>query len=215
MEVPSKYYEKNNTLCKDKPKLRLLIGQASSYELMKIDKKYVCSWKDQEIEKQIARLNEFGKIKQKITIELLTYSVMIKKLTEERKKFESLNTKPNLLKIAKLINPKAKDAPSPAELRKQIGSNDEIIKKLKKKNLYEWVEIHDRLLKKILSEIPLKEVDKEFKYSGTFNGEKKKAQAELKNLQNALEKQIRTSSRVILRYGRVDYEQFPVKDILP
>ncbi len=140
---------------------------------------------------------------------------MIEKLTEERKEFESLNTKSNLLKIAKLINPKAKDAPSPAELRKQIGSDEKIIKKLKEKKLYKWVEIHDRLLKKILSEIPLKEVDKKFKYSGTFNEEEKKAQAELKKLQSALEKQIRTSSRVILRYGRVDYEQFPVKDILP
>lgn len=226
IQMPKIYYLEDNMQCRPAPALRLICDDGRRFDLVQKDGLLIYEGAG-PVNKQLAVLDELASIKQRMENDLNEYA---RKLDEYAGKQDqpqskpkkekasqlsrSVNSEKKRLEIAKLFDPKVEKAPAARELREQIGSDQDKIQKLKKKKLDVWVEKYDRLIKKLMTEIPLKDLGFNADYEHTYQEIREKTESELQEIKSALEKQIRTAT-VALSYGDKEYQQFCIKDIQP
>ena len=226
MQMPKNYYLADYMSCRPVPALRLVCDNGRRFDLVQKGGLFVYEGAG-PADKQLALLEELTSIKQKMENNLSEYARKLDDYAEKKVRKQSgqeeekasqlsrsVNNKKTRLKIAKLFDPKEQKAPAARVLREQIGSDQAKIQKLKDKKLYAWVEKYDLLIKKLTTEIPLKDLGFSAGYEDTYQNTRKKTESEQQRIKSELEKQIRTST-VALFYGDREYQQFCIKDLQP
>ena len=215
-------YAENNSLCKrDLVSLCLTCSKDKKLKLKKVGDEYVYTGGDPVLRDQRSRLEALESIEKEFRKDPMGFAKKVPgKLKNECTRYArtsaAVNDEKTRLRIEKLFNQNASAAPSAGELMEKIRKAPP---RRKEKWLKSWTEKYDELqtvseeiVEKLKTEIPLNKLGKSG-YTGTFEAEKAAAEKRLDDRKRVIENAIRKST-VSLFFGKLEYKQFPLKDIL-
>jgi|GEM_PF-1400700 len=218
---PERFYMEDNSCCKSEAAPRLCL-RCPGYKMLKLEKRndaYVFEDGDSVLRGLRSRVEALAHIEKQLRKDPMKFAQMVpdrlkKEIAKYSKLSSAVNDEKKLMKIEKLVNPKAKEVPAVKDLREKVD-------RIPDRNplAAKWIEQYDGLQKvsedmvgKLLTEIPLKALGYT-PYTDTFLAEKTKAEKSLQDRKRTIENAVRTST-VTLLYGDREYAQFPLKDIL-